>query len=343
MKYFFFIGLYSLLTASLSAQNVGIGTVAPAAKLHISNNDSAVAILENSQALKTSVSTALYFKTGTSFLSYTGAIKTIGESSSAARLGLFTYASFAGNGLKERMSITDIGSIGMGTTTPQTSLHINPNGAGSILIGANRLAGGYTNLEIGINKLSDGYAYLQATKASGASYGYLLLNPNGGRVGIATTTPTATLDVHGGISLPIKLVTSNYTALETDYTIVVDMQNDTNKVINIYLPARYVNPGRIIKVVPINMAVSNAYNGYWPPQDKNVINIYDAGGTTLYETLYNRFFQEDTEGNTTGGTHLFHRDFRSEKKTSVTLQCIAATGWIITDLDSDKDHWGFTY
>lgn len=343
MKYFFLIGLHGLLSLQLFAQNVGIGTNVPVAKLHVSKSDSAVAVFENTEALNTAVSNALYFKTGTGFLTYTGAIKTIGESTSAARLGLFTYASFSGNGLKERLSITDVGNIGMGTTTPQTALHINANGPASVLIGTNRASGGFTNLEMGINTQSNGYGYIQATKASGTSYGYLLLNPNGGRVGVATTTPTSTLDVHGGISLPIKLVTSNYTALETDYTLVADMQNDTNKVINIYLPAQFVSPGRVIKVVPINMKVSNGHNGYSPNISKNVVNIYDGSGTILYQTLYSRFYQKDSDSHTFDDVYLMHRDFRSEKTRSVTLQCIAASGWIITDLDSDEDHWGFTY
>lgn len=46
------------------------------------------------------VSTALYFKTGNGALPFTGAIKTIGESTGTARIGLFTYASASGNGLR---------------------------------------------------------------------------------------------------------------------------------------------------------------------------------------------------------------------------------------------------
>ena len=170
---------------------VGIGNIKPQAKFHVTNTDSAVAIFENTQTLNTNVSTALYFKTGTGAQPYTGAIKTIGEATNIARLGLFTFTSTSGNSLKERMSITDAGNIGMGTTTPQTALHINPNGAGALLIGTNRASGGYTALEMGITSQTNGYGYIQAIKLSGSTYGNLAINQYGGNVAIGTSALSA--------------------------------------------------------------------------------------------------------------------------------------------------------
>ena len=80
------------------------------------------------------------------------------------------------------------GDIGFNTTQAQTNLHINPAGAGSILIGTNRSSGGYTILEMGITSQSGGKAYIQSTNASGISYGDLHLNPNGGYIGINMAT-----------------------------------------------------------------------------------------------------------------------------------------------------------
>ena len=175
----------------------GVGTINPLMKLHIAKTDSAVALFENTQFLNTNVSTALYFKTGNGTLPFTGAIKTIGESTGAARIGLFTYTSASGNGLKERMSITDAGNVGIGIITPQTDLHINPAAAGSFLIGTNKYVGGYTTLEAGITAQSGGYGYLQTTKASGSAFGNLAINESGGAVGIATSQldPLAKLTV----------------------------------------------------------------------------------------------------------------------------------------------------
>ena len=43
------------VSKNLTAQNVGIGNTAPAMKLHVTGTDSAVVLLENTQALNTNV------------------------------------------------------------------------------------------------------------------------------------------------------------------------------------------------------------------------------------------------------------------------------------------------
>jgi hypothetical protein len=181
----------------------GIGTILPLMKLHVAKADSAVALFENTQYLNTNVSTAIYFKTGNGALPYTGAIKTIGESTGAARIGLFTYTAASGNGLKERMSITDAGNVGICIANPQTDLHINPAGAGSFLLGTNKYVGGYTTLEAGITAQSNGYSFIQATKASGSASGTLAINENGGYVGIGTSqadpSTKLTVGVNAGV------------------------------------------------------------------------------------------------------------------------------------------------
>jgi hypothetical protein len=110
---------------NINAQNVGIGINPPLMRLHVNNGDSAVALFENTQGLTTGINTAIYFKTGSGSLPYTGAIKTIGQSINAARMGFFTFASVSPNGLRENMSITDAGFVGIGTTTPGYKLDVN--------------------------------------------------------------------------------------------------------------------------------------------------------------------------------------------------------------------------
>jgi hypothetical protein len=312
------LGLYNYASTSpnqllerlsiTDAGKVGISTINPLMKLHVVNTDSAVALLENTQALNTNVSNALYFKTGNAGAAYTGAVKTIGENTGSARLGLFTFASASANSLKERLSITDAGNVGMGTVTPQAAVHINPNAAGSLLIGTNKNAGGYTNVEMGISSQSNGYGYVQATKASGSSYGSLVINPNGGNVGVGTTAPIATLDVHGSVAMPIKVVTTDYTVQNGDYTIAVDMQHDTTKYLKIYMPSTILNHGRIIKIVAINMNQTIDYHGF-----SNRVTIYDFTGNIEYQSF---FFWGNQEI-----TYL----------KAVTFQCIGAVDWIATD------------
>lgn len=110
------------LACELKAQDVGIGTLSPDHKLHISDNTSQLLKLENTTSLNTGVLSEMYFKTGTH---YTGAVKTIGNGTLLARLGFFTYAATVPSGLLERMSIMDNGQVGIGTNSPGFLLDVN--------------------------------------------------------------------------------------------------------------------------------------------------------------------------------------------------------------------------
>ncbi len=101
--------------------NVGIGENVPLWRLDVKNSTSLLLRLVNSTTLSGNVNVDLFFKTGTLF---TGAIKTIGENVSEARLGFFTNASTGSSNLLERMSILDNGYVGIGTTTPAVSLDV---------------------------------------------------------------------------------------------------------------------------------------------------------------------------------------------------------------------------
>lgn len=118
----FWSSILSLVIIGLAqAQNVGIDNDAPLMKLHVSQEGSNVLLLENSESLNSNISNGLYFKTGEGGFPYTGAIKSIGQSANEARLGFFTYASPNATELLERLSITDAGNVGVGTSSPVTS------------------------------------------------------------------------------------------------------------------------------------------------------------------------------------------------------------------------------
>jgi hypothetical protein len=75
--------------------------------------------------------------------------------------------------------------VGIGTTTPENSLHVyNPGNATRVTIGAGDLNGGSTNLILGTSSVGNGQSEIQSISAAGSSWGNLLLNKNGGNVGI---------------------------------------------------------------------------------------------------------------------------------------------------------------
>lgn len=98
---------------------VGIGTSSPQATLHIASTLEERLRIENPAALAVNTTASMYFRNGSFF---TGAIKTIGTNTNAARLGFFTSATAASNEMSERVSITDNGMLGVGTVTPQHPL-----------------------------------------------------------------------------------------------------------------------------------------------------------------------------------------------------------------------------
>ncbi len=114
-----------LLTVAYSgyAQRVGINSPIPAMQLHVTSTDSAVLLLSNSKTLADSNKTALYFSNNGL---YTGAIKTQITSADnlTARMGLFTYSTYAPNNIKESMSITDDGNVGIGIVAPVAKLDV---------------------------------------------------------------------------------------------------------------------------------------------------------------------------------------------------------------------------
>ena len=297
MKKIIFFAIVIIITGNVFAQNVGIGTAAPTDKLSVVNAQPGYGITHTygPVTMGTYISN-LYGQFGTK---------------SNHPLQFFT------NNGAAQLTLLQNGDFGIGTSTPQTSLQVDPHGAGSISVGTNRAAGGYTNIEMGISAQSNGYGYVQATKTSGSSYGNISLNPNGGNTGIGTTAPTSTLDVHGGISLPIKAITFDYVIQNGDYTIAVNMQHDTSKQVNIYLPQTSVNNGRIIKIVAINMDIQPYYSA-----TSNNIKVYNVNGDTLYATL-TRWSVVSGQGS--------HTYFVEDFKTAATFQCLSTVGWIVTD------------
>ena len=199
--------------------SLGIGTTTPSALLEIHGSDVAgsadlITGLVLSRAY-TSVGDAMAID----FATTTARISTVAWAGGEACL-TFSAQTAAGNGYtNEVMRIQGNGKVGIGTSAPRSALSIitpNPGTPGT----ANQFTIGEVSNNSNYN-LAIGYYYESATGAykssiqsvQGGSGGSLLLNPNGGNVGIGTTAPNSQLQL-GGYG-QIALVSGNSTSYVT--------------------------------------------------------------------------------------------------------------------------------
>ncbi|MDP3402582.1 MAG: hypothetical protein Q8S35_01335, partial [bacterium] len=171
--------------------NVGIGTTTPTSKLDVMGS--------------IGISPTSLIGSG---LGYAGG----GTSASFSTLQLydgstgFTTLNNEGYGINlqtagtNRLTITNAGNVGIGTTTPNAKLQVAHNATYSSDVGAGLMVSNATtptkSLFVGYDSAIDA-SYLQSSQA-GVGVKSLLLNPSGGNVGIGTITPTARLTVMGG-------------------------------------------------------------------------------------------------------------------------------------------------
>jgi hypothetical protein len=107
------------------------------------------------------------------------------------------------------MTLTSGGSVGIGTSSPSSTFHVRgtfgaPSTTGSSLNGFARFGqtSGNGGLDIGFG---DPYSWLQSRNATDYSVNYnLSLNPNGGRVGVGTISPSQNFAVVGAIKSSVS-------------------------------------------------------------------------------------------------------------------------------------------
>jgi len=111
-----------------------------------------------------------------------------------------------GIGASEAMRIDDSRNVGIGTGSPATNLHIAGSGTGlpatsgtTQTYGRIRTSGSGSNAVLDIGNAGATGAWLQVTNQTSLGVEYpLLLNPNGGNVGIGTSSPNEKLTISSG-------------------------------------------------------------------------------------------------------------------------------------------------
>lgn len=173
--------------------NVGIGTATPFTTLHIAGTT----FIDDNQLI--SVVNDTFTTDGVTIPHY--GLRWIKPTSVIGRTmfqsGYFGIRLFTG-GL-ERLRILESGNVGIGTSSPSQLLTVlNSSGTAIPSVGSSGghlyLTNGSYGLMIGVN--TNGNSWLQSSRSDGTATNYaLLLNPNGGNVGIGTTSPTNRLTV----------------------------------------------------------------------------------------------------------------------------------------------------
>jgi hypothetical protein len=184
-----------------ASRNVGIGTASPATKLDVSNSNGRNARIGGLQISGTT-STA---DAGNNFISsgaywngtnYTATSTTAVNHQLGNGISIFYTDSglTAGNTFTatERMRIDASGNVGIGTSNPQSYLHI-PATSGltpQIKLGA---TSSY-QLQVGYNNSAE-YGFLQAYAANLSTPDDIVINPSGGNLLVGTTSATGKISV----------------------------------------------------------------------------------------------------------------------------------------------------
>lgn len=172
----------------------------------------------------------------------------------------------------------DVG-IGLGTALPSAKLHLAGNmkidGNNTLEFGAGIL-GKETNAgKVGYQAFGNGDALDIIGAGTSVNNRKINLFADGG------------ISIFGSLKMPNKVVISDYTPTEADFTILADMGNDVNKIININLPTPNASTnGRVYIITSANLPNIFTPNGNptsgWVSVNNLSIGTYAFQSNKLY-------------------------------------------------------------
>lgn len=198
------------------------------------------------------------------------------------------------------MTLTSAGNVGIGTTSPGAKLDVKATSAAYPPSSGTTQTGGFSVGYSGGNGITTignngGVGWIQATSAIDLSQKFnLLLNPNGGNVGIGTTNPQATLNLGGSASLRL----TRTGAVAGDYALLPGASGISNQ-IGLY------NYNTSSYIFSTN---SNNYIGVGTVSPKTKLDVDGNGGmpsTTYATTAANSVFAVSSTTGIGTNTHLF--------------------------------------
>ena len=202
-----------------SSGNVGIGTtsIGAATRLEVRSSNQitdarGIVAINSTNTAATNLGGSISFggENGQATTPYNfGSIA--GRYEGSGYLGYLQFSTTgAGGAVAERMRIDSSGNVGIGTSSPSAKLQVS----GTAIIGASTSGAAQVALNTGggtSTKFIELYYQSGSPSSSTTDYGHiqagyqgsywtnLALNPNGGNVGIGTSSPTNKLTVNGGI------------------------------------------------------------------------------------------------------------------------------------------------